>query len=273
MSSKKSKSKFGCIAIVLFIFIVAALINNLSEKENSAVKNEPSGEQGEAKKVTMKPVNDTPPSEKPKLEQQKKTLSNGDTVVFDDYSAVLNIGIVKLDGYGTPKSKTTQYGAMRWLLKNHSQDRLRVDYIEKFDSGTTFPRVVEYSRSSKVLIMTHKKTNVRNIWRGVEEDSFKNNVWGKGIKDEIDRSQKYISALGEKPSQSEFNASVPVVVDYVKNNATDKDSIKFLEWSKLSPLGKNWVVRAKFSGKNSLGATVTHNQWFYIQYGQVVGVK
>ena len=81
------------------------------------------------------------------------------------------------------------------------------------------------------------------------------------------------TAIGAKPEQSELDASVKVVKDHVKEKAKDASSIEFLEWSKVSSLGDNWVVRCKYKGTNSFGAVVTENVWFYIQNNKVVDTK
>jgi hypothetical protein len=81
------------------------------------------------------------------------------------------------------------------------------------------------------------------------------------------------TAIGKKPEQSELDGSVKIVKDYIKSNAKDSSSIDFVEWSKVSSMGDNWVVRCKYKGTNSFGAVVTENVWFYIQNNQVVKTK
>jgi hypothetical protein len=77
---------------------------------------------------------------------------------------------------------------------------------------------------------------------------------------------------GPEPEQSEWDSSVPIVKDFVK--ATTKDpSPKFREWSKVSPLGDRWLVRAKFDYKNEYGVTRQMNLLFYIRDGKVIGTK
>ena len=68
-------------------------------------------------------------------------------------------------------------------------------------------------------------------------------------------------------------SSVKIVSDYIKSNAKDASSIEFLEWSKVISIGKNWTVRCKYKGTNSLGGIVTENAWFYIQNSKVVDSK
>ena len=56
-------------------------------------------------------------------------------------------------------------------------------------------------------------------------------------------------------------------------SSKDASSIDYLEWSKVSQLGENWIVRCKYKGTNSMGAIVTENVWFYIQNNKVVDTK
>ena len=77
---------------------------------------------------------------------------------------------------------------------------------------------------------------------------------------------------GPKPEQSEWDSSVPVVKDFVKTKTQDPSAM-FHEWSKVSPLGDKWVVRAKFEYKNTLGVKRQDNRWFYIRNGNVIGTK
>ena len=77
---------------------------------------------------------------------------------------------------------------------------------------------------------------------------------------------------GPKPKQSDWDASVEIVKEYVKTKTKDP-SPKFDEWSKVAPLGDKWVVRAKFKFKNATGTTRQDNRWFYIRDGKVIGTK
>lgn len=70
----------------------------------------------------------------------------------------------------------------------------------------------------------------------------------KDSKYEFNNREMKQTAIGTKPEQSELDASVKVVEDYVKANAKDASSIDFLEWSKVSAMGQNWVVRCKYKG-------------------------
>ena len=81
------------------------------------------------------------------------------------------------------------------------------------------------------------------------------------------------NAVGPKPEQSDFDGSVKIVEEYIKSNAKDKNSIKYLEWSKVIPSDEFWVVRCKYEGNNSFGAKTTENTWFYIKNSKVVKMK
>lgn len=82
-----------------------------------------------------------------------------------------------------------------------------------------------------------------------------------------------VTALGSKPEQSDLDGSVKIVEEYIKSIAKNASSVDFLEWSKVSNIGENWIVRCKYKGTNSFGALVTENAWFYIQDNKVVNIK
>ncbi len=77
---------------------------------------------------------------------------------------------------------------------------------------------------------------------------------------------------GPEPRQSEFDGSVDLITIYVRE-VTNDPSPKFEEWSKVSSLGDKWAVRARFTYKNSAGASQQANRWFYVVDGKVVSTK
>ena len=78
------------------------------------------------------------------------------------------------------------------------------------------------------------------------------------------------SKIGPKPEQSEWDGSVKIVKDWLKQNANDADSIKYVDWSEIFTVGGNWGVRVKFRGKNSFGAYTLNNMQFEIRNGLIV---
>lgn len=96
-----------------------------------------------------------------------------------------------------------------------------------------------------------------------------------------DNDKKSTSSI-ETVYNSEWNASVQQVVDYLKNNyLNDPESYKPLEWSQVVKLNDtkqvgfaSYQVRHKYRAKNALGAYVTEEKLFKLDYqGNVVEVR
>lgn len=82
-----------------------------------------------------------------------------------------------------------------------------------------------------------------------------------------------IEAIGHAPESSPWDAAVKPVVDYLKENLKDPDSVKFAEWSRVFLFkyeGRNyWAVRCKYRAKNSFGGYVVANEVFLIRNNTV----
>lgn len=61
------------------------------------------------------------------------------------------------------------------------------------------------------------------------------------------------SSTSHPPENAPWDGSVFQVVDYLKRNAKDPDSIKCSEWTKVKPDGLNYLVGCTVRGKNSFG--------------------
>ncbi len=84
------------------------------------------------------------------------------------------------------------------------------------------------------------------------------------------------SAPREKVANSEWDAAVPQVVDYLKRNLKDPDSAQWIEWSKVQEVSgqaHKYMVRCKYRAKNSFGGYEVANQIFYLDAdGNVINV-
>ncbi len=75
---------------------------------------------------------------------------------------------------------------------------------------------------------------------------------------------------------SEWNASVKQVKDYLKENLNDPSSYDPVEWAEVTqhPETKEFIVRHKYRAKNAFGATMTYNQLFTMDStGIVIGIQ
>ena len=218
---------------------------------------------------TNAPTENTPKEELPPL----KTIKS-------------NAGRLKMHDNGYSIGKKTELTELRKQLKNKDCDIIEIVWVwdcsPKYDD---MPMKIVYNKTTGNLKEIYTKTNViedyKNITPKCLDEFLKNKEhsfyslenYCKDATHDFNNREMKQTAIGSKPEQSELDASVKVVKDYVKEKAKDASSIDFLEWSKVSSLGDNWVVRCKYKGTNSFGAVVTENVWFYIQNNKVVDTK
>ncbi len=198
-----------------------------------------------------------------------------------------NIGKVKTNGDGSIGSKTEMTELLK-LLKNKECDIIEISFIQMSPPDRNYEDMalkVVYNRRTLLLKSIFSKNNISEDYSNVTElcliqflKSGKKNFnsiesYCKDSKYDFNNREMKQTAIGTKPEQSELDASVKIVKDYINNNAKDASSIEFLEWSKVTQFGENWIVRCKHKGTNSFGAIVTENNWFYIQNGKVVNTK
>jgi hypothetical protein len=79
--------------------------------------------------------------------------------------------------------------------------------------------------------------------------------------------------MGPEPQKDPKDGSVKIVKEFIKVNAMNPPTFKFLEWSEVSREGRYWKIRCKYTGISSFNAEVTTNAWFYIQNNKVVHTK
>jgi hypothetical protein len=195
-------------------------------------------------------------------------------------------GRMKMHDNGYSIGKKTELTELRKQLKNKDCDIIEIVWI--WDCSPKYPDMpmkIVYNKANGNLKEIYTKTNViedyKNITPECLEQFLKNGEksfyslenYCKDAKHDFNNREMKQTAIGAKPEQSELDASVKPVKDYIKENAKDASSIDYLEWSKVSQLGENWIVRCKDKGTNSMGAIVTENVWFYIQNNKVVDTK
>ena len=198
-----------------------------------------------------------------------------------------DIGKIKTNGDGSIGSKTEMTELLK-LLKTKSCDLIEITFVQKSPPDRNYddmPLKITYNRVTGLLKSIFTTNNISEDYTNVNEvclmeylKSGKKNFnsiesYCKDAKYDFNNRDKKHSALGNKPEQSDLDASVKIVEDYIKQKAKDASSIEFLEWSKVSPFGESWIVRCKYKGTNSLGAVVTENVWFYIQNSKVIDTK
>lgn len=198
----------------------------------------------------------------------------------------INLGILKTDKNGNSIEKINEFTTLENLLKNTDIQLITINYILKsLPPYEDISMQLVYNEIQQNLKLIYTKNNVieeySNICRKCLVDflsSYNGNLYSisnfcEDSKYDFNNREMKSHAVGEKPLQNELDGSVKIVKDYIKENAKNPESVKFIEWSKVTDAGENWAVRCKYEGKNSLGAVVTENMWFYIQNSQVVKVK
>lgn len=88
----------------------------------------------------------------------------------------------------------------------------------------------------------------------------------------LDREVKP-AEMGVKPEINPKDGSVKIVAEFIKLNAKNPATFRFLEWSEVSTEDGYWKVRCKYRGISSFKAEVTTNAWFYMQNNKVVYTK
>lgn len=240
--------KFGCfpiIAVFIFILIIGIFSNNQNKSSNQA--------------------------------QTHQLKINEDIPIIGKS----DIGVLKMDKKGYSTGKKTELTELRRLLYVDSLDIIEITYELKGSYGDNINMKIVYEKKTEILKQIYTKNNVIEEYKNVPIDVLKKflDKGGKGfynienVEYDFNNSNMTIDAVGEEPEQSELDASVNIVKEYVKSIAYDASSIKFLEWSKVTPSGEYWIVRAKYKGSNVYGAIVTESMWFYIQNSKVVKTK
>lgn len=187
------------------------------------------------------------------------------------------------DGYSI--GKDTELIELQKQLKNDSCDIIGITWVWDCSPGyPDMPMKIEYNKYTAVLKLIYTQNNVIEEYKNVYPDCLSDFLkkekffysiesYCKDAKYDFNNREMKNHAVGAEPEQSEVDGSVKIVKEYIKEYANDASSIKFLEWSKVSPAGEYWVVRCKYKGTNALGGIVTENVWFYIQDGKVVKTK
>lgn len=195
-----------------------------------------------------------------------------------------SLGVFKISPDGRPIKKIAQYEILLKYVKNDECGIIELSYALVGSYGDPIPMKITYSRATGMLKEIFTRTNVVNEYSNVSPESLieflKSNKRAfeyltdyADVKYNFNTREIKNEAVGPRPEQSDWDGSVSIVKEYIKANAVNASSVNFLEWSKVMPSDKYWVVRCKYSGKNSFGAEVTNNAWFFIQNGAVVKTK
>jgi hypothetical protein len=221
-------------------------------------------------KKQFQPVDSQPTNKQPINEQAETTAPNPVVCVED-------AGTFEQDVNGYSVGSKTERQALIKLLKSGNCDVIQISYY--LHSGTynnNIHQTLVYNKTAQSLIVKFDN-GYADSYTGISPNALLAHL-KKGKKSYYDIEAVKMSAIdavpdvpiGDKPKQSDYDGSVPVVKQYVLKSANDESSIKFIDWSEVQAYGKFWVVRCKYKGSNSYGGIVTENRLYFIQNGIVI---
>lgn len=198
----------------------------------------------------------------------------------------IDVGKLKMHQDGYSIGSKTELTELEKQIKDEEVGTIEITWIwDNSPKYADMPMKIVYNKIDGVLKLIYTQNNVIEEYKNImpeclseflkngEKSFYSLESYCKDAKYDFNNREMTNKAVGEKPAQSELDGSVGIVKDYIKENANDASSIKFIEWSKVSSFGDYWVVRCKYKGTNALGGVVTENTWFYIQNNQVIKTK
>lgn len=195
----------------------------------------------------------------------------------------IDLGKIKQNTDGNSVGKQTELTELNQFLSDDEYGSIEIVWV--WDCSPKYgdmPMKLTYDKSTGILREIYTQNNVIEEYKNIcvdclkqfldkgEKSLFKLEKYCEGSEYDFNNREMTVKAVGPKPEQSELTGGVKIVEKYIKDNANDASSVKFIEWSKVTAAGENWVVRCKFSAKNQLGGVVTSNMLFFIQNSKVV---
>lgn len=226
------------------------------------------------KKHVVAAISNEPQKTDSTITQLKQEYPAGKTCSSD-------LGILRMNNDGETVGKRTELTELRKFLDKDC-DIIEISYVLKGTGGEgNIGKKIIYNKKEKRLQDIYTENNVIEDYTDVApeglkiflkkgEKSFYSLSNYTGAKYDFNNREMKQHTVGPPPSQNELDGSVAIVEKYIKAKANDASSIKFIEWSKVSPYGNYWIVRCMFKGTNSFGGIVTENKWFYIQNDEVL---
>lgn len=200
--------------------------------------------------------------------------------IYAKYDTTIELGSINFDSKSG--TITSTQNPLKCLCENISKasdfEIININYVQNWSSGDNRSKYkVIYNRINCEIKEIKESSNVIESFSNVNDSiimlACKDNECNSlaclrqfsNVSISTDYSHVKNDAIGDKPVQSDVDMSVQVVVDYLNDIA---QGIEYLEWSKVSSLGKNWVVRCKYKVDGNI-----MYKWFYIQNNKVVSFK
>lgn len=198
----------------------------------------------------------------------------------------IDVGKLKMDQDGYSIGERSELTELENQLQDDAVGTIEITWV--WDSSPKYadmPMKIIYNKIEGNLKQIFTQNNVIEEYKNImpkclleflengEKSFYLLEDYCKDAKYNFNNTEMTNKTAGNKPEQNELDGSVKIVKEFIKENAKDASSIKFIEWSKVSIFGEFWVVRCKYKGTNAFGGVVTENMWFYIQKNQVVKTK
>ena len=254
-----------------FVFFLLSAMFLFSCQNNQNTQDNQNTQESSSKQPQKIPA---PVEEKPDIYTEPSVEKNIGKIIYDS-----NSGLPKSSNKANPLKSLAKI-----IKENPKSKEVIILYNKAFSSGDYSNDIkLVYDRNKQTVIEITISSNIKDVY-----DNITDNVIIAAANDKecttlycltsyskskmkTDVSERTIDAVGPKPKQDPNDYSVKEVVDYIKNKNTSA-KVEFLEWSKVSSIGSDWVVRVKYKITKN-GQEIMDNSWYYIQDNAVVKTK
>ena len=148
------------------------------------------------------------------------------------------------------------------------------------DSNSELRRVPPNTKLKVIEKRRVQQGRMSNNWYKV---SYKGNIgwisgWNMKEQEELivtsveEMNINYIDKIGPFPKNDPVTGKISEVVDWLKENSHDYNSIKYVQWYKPFVLNNSWICRVQYKGKNLFGDIVFEDKLFKIDNNKVIDV-
>lgn len=148
------------------------------------------------------------------------------------------------------------------------------------NSNTEIGRVPVNTKLKVLEKRTVQQGRLRNNWYKVNYKGKTGWISGWNMKEgeelvfttveEMERN--YAKEIGAKPKNDPLTGKIDIVIDWLKKNAHDPSSVKYIQWYVPYYSNGYWNCRVEFRAKNALGSYVKEDKIFRVRNGSIVDV-
>tara|TARA_Y100000816_G_scaffold270883_1_gene234979 strand:+ start:270 stop:707 length:438 start_codon:yes stop_codon:yes gene_type:complete len=86
----------------------------------------------------------------------------------------------------------------------------------------------------------------------------------------VEESKKnYEEKIGNKPYQNPLTGTISIVVDWLKRNKNNYETIKYRQWYEPYVINNQWVCRVEYD-EIFVGVTISSDMIFFVKNGEIV---